>query len=64
MRQPVYQVYYTKKMLCFTSDELDLYRGKVLQYYDQDCLETLYCRSTLPVMIQISGKSPHLVQKG
>ena len=41
-----------------------LKHGKVPKYYDQDCLKILFLLSTSPLMIQISGKNAHLVQKG
>ena len=33
------------------------------KYYDQDCLKISFLLSTFPMMIQISGKSAHLVLK-
>ena len=35
----------------------------VPKYYDQDCLKIFFLLSTLPIMIQISGKNSDLVQK-
>ena len=36
---------------------------KVPKYYDQDCLKTFLFLSTLPVMIQLSGKSTNFRSK-
>ena len=36
---------------------------KVLKYYGQSCLKILFLLSTLPMLIQISGKNAHSVQK-
>ena len=65
MRQLVCQVCYTK---CQVSFYLWLAgpapkHCKVPKYYDQDCLKIFFFLSTYPMMIQISGKNAHLVQK-
>ena len=36
---------------------------KVPKYYDEDCLKIFFLPSTLPMMIQISGKNAHLAKK-
>ena len=33
--------------------------SKMPQYYDPDCLEAFLLASTLPMIIQLSGKSTH-----
>ena len=37
---------------------------KVPKHYDQDCLKISDLLSTLPMMIQISGKSANVAKKG
>ena len=36
---------------------------KVPKYYNQDRLKIFFSLSTLPVMIELSGKNSHLFQK-
>ena len=61
----VYQVCYTRYQVSFYLWWIGsvLKYCKVPKYYDQDCLKIFFLLSTLPMMIQISGKSAHLAQK-
>ena len=65
MRQLVYQVCYTRYHVWFYLWLIGyvLKHCKVPKYYDQGCLKNFFLPSTLPIMIKISGKNAHLVEK-
>ena len=58
MRQLACQVCYTRYHVSFYLWLIKavLKHYKVPKYYDQDCLKIFFLLSTLPAMIQISGK--------
>ena len=65
VRRLVNQVCYTRCQVSFYLWWIGsvLKYFKVPKYYDQDYLKIFFLLSTLPMMIQISGKSAHLAQK-
>ena len=66
MRQLVYQTRYTGYQVSFylwvIGSVLKHYQGP--ECYDQNCVKSFSLLSALPVMIRISGKKTHLIQKG
>ena len=65
MRQPIYQAYYIRYQFWFYLWRIGpvVKHCKVPKNYGQDCLEIFLLLSTLPAMIQTSGKNAHLAQK-
>ena len=56
-------LYQISRSLLLVANRICTKYCKVPKHYDQDCLKFFFLLSTLPMMIQISGKSTHLAQK-